>query len=69
MCLAVPMELKAVQGDTGLVRMGGLEKEVSLALVESPQAGDFVLVHAGFAIQKLDKDEAEKTQSSYMICA
>ncbi|MFH1725265.1 MAG: HypC/HybG/HupF family hydrogenase formation chaperone [Elusimicrobiota bacterium] len=60
MCLAIPMELTAVKGEAGTVRMGGAEKEIRLDLVEDPKTGDYVIVHAGFAIQKLDKEQAEK---------
>lgn len=60
MCLAVPMELKSIQGELGVVELGGARTEVRLTLLEDPQVGDFVIVHAGFAIQKLDREQAEK---------
>ena len=63
MCLAIPMQLKAVKGEIGLVEMGGLEREIHLDLIDSPQVGDYLIVHAGFAIEKLDREEAEKTLS------
>jgi len=58
MCLAIPMELKEIDGDRGVVEAGGVRKEIRLTLVDSPAVGDFVIVHAGFAIQKLDKEQA-----------
>ncbi|MFH2203299.1 MAG: HypC/HybG/HupF family hydrogenase formation chaperone [Elusimicrobiota bacterium] len=58
MCLAIPMELVAVNGEVGTVRMGGVEKDVRLDLVDDPQPGEYVIVHAGFAIQKLDREQA-----------
>ncbi|MFH1808105.1 MAG: HypC/HybG/HupF family hydrogenase formation chaperone [Pseudomonadota bacterium] len=61
MCLGVPMRILRLQDSTGVVESGGLELEVSLALVEDPRVGEFVLVHAGYAIQKIDEDEARDT--------
>ena len=60
MCLAIPMELKEIRGELGVVEMGGARREVRLTLLESPAVGDYVIVHAGFAIQKLDKEQAAK---------
>lgn len=59
MCLAIPMELKEISGDIGVVELGGVRKEVRLTLVDSPALGDYLIVHAGFAIQKLDRAQAE----------
>jgi len=59
MCLAIPMELIAVDGTTGTVRAGGVETEIRLDLVDDPCPGEFMIVHAGFAIQKLDRERAE----------
>lgn len=61
MCLAVPMKLEKKEGNTGTVELDGVRLEVGLDLVESPQVGDYLIVHAGYAIQKLDAEEAEKT--------
>jgi len=61
MCLAVPMKLVEIRGDRGIADIGGVKREVGLQLLESPSAGDYVLVHAGFAIQKVDEAEALKT--------
>lgn len=60
MCLAVPMELMSIQGELGVVELGGARTEVRLTLLEEPKVGDFVIVHAGFAIQKLDREQAEQ---------
>jgi hydrogenase expression/formation protein HypC len=62
MCLAIParvVELRA--GDQAIVDLGGVRKDVSLALVEGIVAGDYVIVHVGYALQKLDPDEAART--------
>ena len=66
MCLAVPGRIKSIEGEdeltrTGKVSFGGIVKEISLALVPKAKVGDFVLVHAGFAINTLDEKEADKT--------
>ena len=61
MCLAVPMQIESIDGDQATVNVGGTKRDVSVALLESPSIGDFVLVHAGFAIQKIDEKQAEET--------
>jgi hydrogenase expression/formation protein HypC len=61
MCIAVPLEVVEIRGDIALARFGNSTREVHLDLVEGVSAGDFILVHAGFAIEKLNKEEAEKT--------
>ena len=63
MCLAVPGKLLSVTGDeplmrTGKVSFGGIIKEVNLACVPEAVVGDYVLVHVGFAISRLDEQEA-----------
>jgi len=54
------MELKEVRDETGVVEVGGVRREIQLTLMEDPKVGDYLIVHAGFAIQKLDKDQALK---------
>ncbi len=63
MCIAVPMKLLKIDGDTGSAELGGIVKEVSLSLLDEVKVGDYVLIHAGFAIQKLDEKEALDTIS------
>ena len=60
MCLAVPAEIKSVEGTTAKVDFGGVIRSVNLSLV-SAKVGDYVIVHAGYAIEVLDREEAEKT--------
>lgn len=64
MCLAIPGKILSVAGDdlsrTGNVDFGGVLKEVSLAYVPEAQIGDYVIVHVGFAISRLDESEANK---------
>jgi len=66
MCLAVPAEvLELKEDDVALAELGGVKKEISLMLVNDVEAGDYVLVHAGFAIEKIDESEARKTQELF----
>ena len=65
MCVAVPLEVVAIKDNIARVSIGNTEKEVYLDLLDDVKVRDFVLVHAGFAIEKLDKEEAEKTLSLF----
>ena len=63
MCLGIPGEVRSVvEGElrTGRVAFGSLVKDVCLAYVPEAQVGDFVIVHAGFAISRIDRDQAER---------
>jgi len=61
MCLAIPMKLTRIAGDKGIAELSGVKKEVSLKLLEEVKLGDYLIIHAGFAIQRLDEEEAMKT--------
>jgi hydrogenase expression/formation protein HypC len=62
MCLAIPARVVAlVAPDNALIDIGGVQKEVSLALVDDVAPGDYVIVHVGYALTKLDPGEAERT--------
>lgn len=62
MCLAIPARVVVVnEDDTAVVDLGGVRKEVSLALVEDVAVGDYLIIHVGFALNKLDAEEAERT--------
>jgi hydrogenase expression/formation protein HypC len=62
MCLAIPAKVVEIaEGDQAIVDLGGVRKDVSLALVEGVQVGDYVIVHVGYALTRLDPEEAEKT--------
>ena len=66
MCLAVPGKIISARGDEPLVRMGrvsfcGIIKDISLAFVPEANVGDYVIVHAGFAISIIDEQEASRT--------
>jgi len=60
MCLAVPAEVKSIDGHVATVDYGGVRRTANISLVEA-KVGDYVIVHAGYAIQVMDKEEAEKT--------
>jgi hydrogenase expression/formation protein HypC len=62
MCLALPAQVtELLDDDQAKVSLGGVSKTVSLALVADVAVGDYVIVHVGYALSKLDPDEAAKT--------
>lgn len=62
MCLALPCRIvEVLEREQALIEVAGVRKEISLALIEDAAVGDFVIVHVGYALTKLDPDEAEKT--------
>ena len=64
MCLAIPIRVEALLPEqTARVTLGGVSKVVSIALVEDVRPGDYVLLHVGYALTRLDPDQAERTLS------
>ena len=62
MCLAIPAQVVELrEGDNAVVDLAGMRKEISLALVDRVAVGDYVIVHVGYALNKLDPEEAAKT--------
>ena len=62
MCLAIPARVvELLPGETARVEVGGVTKDCSLALVDGVAVGDYVVLHVGYAIQRLDAAEAERT--------
>lgn len=62
MCLALPVRvIEKTAADGAIVDLGGIRKEISLALVDGVEVGDYVVLHVGYALTKLDPAEAEKT--------
>jgi hydrogenase expression/formation protein HypC len=62
MCLAIPaLVVELLPADMARIELDGVRKEISLALVEDVAVGDYVIVHVGYALQKLDPDEATQT--------
>ena len=60
MCLAIPARVTQIDEGLGLVELGGVVREASFMLLPDAQVGDYVLLHAGYALQKLDEAEAEE---------
>ncbi|MBW2477291.1 MAG: HypC/HybG/HupF family hydrogenase formation chaperone [Deltaproteobacteria bacterium] len=61
MCLGVPMLVKSIDNDVALCEIDGVQREASLMMLDHVQVGDYVLIHAGFAIEKIDAAEAKLT--------
>ncbi|MBF0247900.1 MAG: HypC/HybG/HupF family hydrogenase formation chaperone [Alphaproteobacteria bacterium] len=62
MCLAIPARVTQLSdGDMAVVELDGVSKSVSLALVDGVGVGDYVIVHTGYALSRLDEDEAKRT--------
>ncbi len=61
MCLAVPMKIITLEGDSALCEIDDVQRKASVTMIENPQVGDYVLVHAGYAIEKLNEEDAEET--------
>ncbi len=61
MCLAVPMKVIKIEGTKGITELANLQREIGLLLLENAKIGDYVIAHAGYAIQILDEKEALET--------
>ena len=62
MCLAIPVQVKEIIDDeTAVVEISGLKKTISTALIDDVRVGDYVILHVGYALQKIDPIEAQKT--------
>ncbi|ACH40133.1 hydrogenase assembly chaperone HypC/HupF [Citrifermentans bemidjiense Bem] len=62
MCVGVPMQVISIEGDQALTEVDGVKREASLMLLDQEvKVGDFVIIHAGFAISKLDEEDAKAT--------
>lgn len=61
MCLGVPARVMSVAGTSATVEVGGARREISVLLLEEVREGDWVILHAGFAISKLSPEEAQRT--------
>jgi len=61
MCLAVPMKITEITGQEAVAEIGGVKRKANIQLVENVKVGDYVIVHAGFAIEKLDEEDAKET--------
>ncbi len=63
MCVAVPCKVVTTDGTKAVVDAGGAQREINIMLIENLSIGDYVLVHAGFAIAKVERETAEDTLS------
>ncbi len=61
MCLGVPMQVRSIENEVATCEIDGVQREASLMMIDDVQVGDYVLIHAGFAIEKIDEDEAHLT--------
>jgi len=61
MCLGIPMRLKKIKGDFAEVESGRLIRTINIQMLSSIKAGDYVIVHAGFAIQRVEPERAKET--------
>ena len=60
MCLAVPLKIISIKGKMGIGELGRVKKKINLMLLDKVRVGDYVLLHAGFAINKFETKEAEE---------
>lgn len=60
MCLAIPLKIVSIKGKMGIGELGGVKRKVSLILLDKVKVGEYVLLHAGFAISKIETKEAEE---------
>ena len=66
MCLAIPARVVALpEPETALIDVAGVRKRISLALVDGVAVGDYVIVHVGYALTRLDPEEAERTLAAF----
>lgn len=67
MCLAIPAQVIELRdADLAVVDLAGVKKEISLSLVDDVRVGDYVIVHVGYALNKLDPEEAAKTLALFV---
>ena len=65
MCLAIPVQItELMEGERAMASAGGILREIDTTLVDDLQVGDYVILHVGFALSRLDEDEARQTLQS-----
>lgn len=67
MCLAVPAQILSLDGSKAVARMSGLTKQIDVTLTPQVQPGDWVVVHVGYALQRIDPQKAEQTLEAMRI--
>ena len=58
MCLAIPSKIVKIEDNVAVIDVDGVQREASLLLLENPEVGEYVIVHAGFAINKINEEDA-----------
>lgn len=58
MCLAIPLQIQTVSGNTAVAEAMGMRREIRVDFIDDPRPGDYVIVHAGFAIERLPEGQA-----------
>ena len=61
MCLGIPMKILKIERDRAIVSAGEIQQRIAINFLTNPQIGDYVVVHAGFAIEKIDPEKAKET--------
>lgn len=61
MCLGIPAKITNIEGKMATADVGGVKRSISLQLIDEAKIGDYVILHAGFAIEKIDEKEARET--------
>ena len=65
MCLAIPVKIISFQGTSGIGEVGGVARKIDLTFIEDPRIGEYVLLHAGFAIQKINEEDARQSLDAW----
>ena len=65
MCLAVPLRITEVNGNEALAESMGMRRMIRVDFISDPEPGDYVIVHAGFAIERLPEEQAEKDLNAW----
>ncbi|MBQ0038616.1 MAG: HypC/HybG/HupF family hydrogenase formation chaperone [Clostridiales bacterium] len=65
MCLAVPLKIIEINGRDAIGEWEGIHRKIRLDFIENPEVGQYVIVHAGFAIERLDKEQAEADRQAF----
>ncbi len=64
MCLGIPAKILSIEGEMGKASINGAIIDIGLQLIDNPKPGDYVLIHTGYALEKIDEEEAQKTIES-----
>jgi len=65
MCLAIPLKILEIDGNTGICERSGITREIRLDFIDNPKVGEYVISHAGFAIERLDEQKAKENLEAY----